>query len=41
MHSYASKLAKRQSVNEFKSRDEKWLKKEILGAERSSTDIFL
>ena len=25
----------------FKSRDEKWLNKEILGAERSSTDNFL
>ena len=25
----------------FKSRDEKWLNKEILGAERCSTDYFL
>jgi len=29
------------SIIIFKSRDEKWLKKEILGAERSSTDTFL
>ena len=29
------------SVIIFKSRDEKWLKKEIIGAERSSTDSFL
>jgi len=29
------------SVIIFKSRDEKWLKKEIIGSERSSTDNFL
>jgi CRISPR-associated protein Cas2 len=29
------------SVIVFKSRDEKWLQKEIIGAERSSTDNFL
>jgi CRISPR-associated protein Cas2 len=29
------------SIILFKSRDEKWLNKEIIGSERSSTDIFL
>jgi CRISPR-associated protein Cas2 len=29
------------SIIIFKSRDEKWLNKEIIGAERSSTDNFL
>jgi CRISPR-associated protein Cas2 len=29
------------SIIIFKSRDEKWLNKEILGVERSSTDNFL
>jgi CRISPR-associated protein Cas2 len=29
------------SVIIFKNRDEKWLKKEIIGAERSSIDNFL
>ena len=29
------------SIILFKSRDEKWLNKEILGLERSSTDNFL
>ena len=29
------------SIIIFKSRDEKWLNKEIMGAERSSTDNFL
>jgi len=29
------------SIIVFKSRDEKWLNKEIIGVERNSTDIFL
>jgi len=29
------------SITIFSSRDEKWLNKEIIGAERSSTDNFL
>jgi CRISPR-associated protein Cas2 len=29
------------SIIIFKSRDEKWLNKEIIGSERSSTDNFL
>jgi len=33
--------AKTDSLILFKSRNEKWLDKEIVGAERSSTDNFL
>jgi len=29
------------SIIIFSSRDEKWLNKEIIGVERSSTDVFL